>query len=136
MPKVRFPKGFTNFEPNLTYKLPINPQKQKTPLRALNHGIGGRIVGGTDAQKGEFPWQISYQIDFGFLFFHSCGGSILNSNKIVTAAHCCDGIGVSDARYNWFIKLNYIKPSFHQLYQIKLNLANHDQIRQMSNVNS
>ena len=81
--------------------MPINPQKpqeQKTPLRALNNGIGGRIVGGTDAQKGEFPWQISYQIDFGFLFFHSCGGSILNSNKIVTAAHCCDGIGVSDAR--------------------------------------
>ena len=53
-----------------------------------------------DADKGEFPWQISYQIDFGFLFFHSCGGSILNSNKIVTAAHCCDGIGASDARYS------------------------------------
>ena len=104
MPRFRFPKGFTNFVPNLTYKVPINPQKpqeQKTPLRALNNGLGGRIVGGTDAQKGEFPWQISYQIDFGFLFFHSCGGSILNSNKIVTAAHCCDGIGVSDARYNY-----------------------------------
>ena len=48
----------------------------------MNKGIGGRIVGGTDARRGEFPWQISYQFTFGNAGFHSCGGSILKENKI------------------------------------------------------
>jgi len=72
---------------------------KKTPLKAYKSGIGGRIVGGQDAEKGEFPWQISYQFDLGDgVAFHSCGGSILNENKIVTAAHCCDGLGIEEAR--------------------------------------
>jgi len=72
---------------------------KKTPLKSYKSGIGGRIVGGSDAEKGEFPWQISYQFDLGDgVAFHSCGGSIFNENKIVTAGHCCDGLGIEEAR--------------------------------------
>ena len=64
-------------------KVPRPSVLKKTPLKAFKSGIGGRIVGGQDAEKGEFPWQISYQFDLGDgVAFHSCGGSILNENKI------------------------------------------------------
>lgn len=62
------------------------------PLPAFNRGIGGRIVGGTEAQLGEFPWQVSWQRQGFGSYSHSCGGSILNENWILTAAHCCAGI--------------------------------------------
>ncbi|CAB3382865.1 Hypothetical predicted protein [Cloeon dipterum] len=47
--------------------------------------VKGRIIGGTNARKGEFPWQVSLHIrGFG----HFCGGSIVYLKHIVTAAHC------------------------------------------------
>ncbi|XP_073510799.1 acrosin [Phyllobates terribilis] len=51
--------------------------------------IGSRIVGGRDAQPGSWPWLVSIQqpIDEE-TFIHLCGGSILNTHWVVTAAHC------------------------------------------------
>ena len=48
-------------------------------------GSAGAIVNGTDA--GTTPWQVSLQNDEG----HFCGGSIIDANTIVTAAHCLEG---------------------------------------------
>lgn len=45
----------------------------------------GRIVGGTTATPGEFPYIVSLQWPSGT---HYCGGSILNTNWVITAAHC------------------------------------------------
>jgi secreted trypsin-like serine protease len=50
------------------------------------------IVGGQNAQPGQFPWQISLQFKSGQQFSHGCGGSILNSRWIVTAGHCVQGV--------------------------------------------
>ncbi|KAH8408834.1 hypothetical protein KR009_001882 [Drosophila setifemur] len=48
-------------------------------------GMGnGRVVGGEDAAKGQFPHQISLRNGGS----HSCGGSIITKNYILTAAHC------------------------------------------------
>merc|ERR1712037_846548 len=49
---------------------------------------GGRIVGGTDAYPGEVPHQIMLTRGVGGSLM--CGGSIVGSNKVITAGHCCD----------------------------------------------
>merc|ERR1711890_45640 len=51
---------------------------------------GGRIVGGQDAEYGEFPHQIALLrggVDGSLM----CGGSLVAENWVVTAGHCCDG---------------------------------------------
>jgi trypsin len=45
-----------------------------------------RIVGGHDDVIENVPWQISLQRNGA----HHCGGSILNQNTILTAAHCVE----------------------------------------------
>ncbi|CAF1604944.1 unnamed protein product [Adineta ricciae] len=46
-----------------------------------------RIVGGTVSTRGDWPWQISMERNGK----HICGGSLINDQWIVTAAHCVSG---------------------------------------------
>ena len=48
------------------------------------------IVGGEDAEDGEFPWQVQLRFSDNSHSLY-CGGSILNEEWVVTAAHCCSG---------------------------------------------
>merc|ERR1712228_361615 len=65
------------------------PQSLKSISTPLSRG-GGRIVGGEDATYGEFPHQIVL-LRGGPGGSLMCGGSIVSSNMVVTAGHCCDG---------------------------------------------
>ncbi|XP_055640448.1 trypsin-1-like [Toxorhynchites rutilus septentrionalis] len=60
---------------------------------ASSKGLSGdKIVGGVNADPHEFPYQISLQWNLGPNVtrrpIHFCGGSILNRNWVITAAHC------------------------------------------------
>lgn len=47
-----------------------------------------RIVGGVNAIPGEFPFIVSMQWVLLTLSTHVCGGSILNAQWVLSAAHC------------------------------------------------
>lgn len=49
------------------------------------------IVGGTTASAGDFPFIVSIQQGGS----HFCGGSLLNANTVLTAAHCAVGQSAS-----------------------------------------
>uniref|UniRef100_A0A1A9UT38 Peptidase S1 domain-containing protein n=1 Tax=Glossina austeni TaxID=7395 RepID=A0A1A9UT38_GLOAU len=53
-----------------------------------------RVVGGETATEGQFPYQISLRRNG----LHSCGGSIITKNFILTAAHC---VGYNDDDDNY-----------------------------------
>ncbi|KAK9695314.1 Trypsin [Popillia japonica] len=46
--------------------------------------LDGKIVGGSNADILDYPYQVSVQ-EF---YLHICGGSIISTKHIVTAAHC------------------------------------------------
>ncbi|XP_048658684.1 transmembrane protease serine 12 [Marmota marmota marmota] len=56
------------------------------PLRDMLQG--SRIVGGSDAQDGAWPWIVSLQIRYGRFLAHICAGSLVKDRWVLTAAHC------------------------------------------------
>ncbi|KAF5903773.1 mast cell tryptase-like, partial [Clarias magur] len=46
--------------------------------------LNTKIVGGKDATPGSWPWQVSFQTQGS----HFCGGSLINQDWILSAAHC------------------------------------------------
>ncbi len=72
------------------------------PSRALTQGEpaqpnGPTIVGGHEAEPGAWPWQVAL-IDTGGHPYDDqyCGGSLINPNWVVTAAHCAAGARPDD----------------------------------------
>jgi len=57
-------------------------------------GIDNQIIGGSDADPNEWPWQLSQQRSGS----HSCGASVLSTTKALSAAHCVDGALVGTLR--------------------------------------
>nr|XP_019941102.1 PREDICTED: transmembrane protease serine 2 [Paralichthys olivaceus]XP_019941103.1 PREDICTED: transmembrane protease serine 2 [Paralichthys olivaceus]XP_019941104.1 PREDICTED: transmembrane protease serine 2 [Paralichthys olivaceus] len=90
-------KGYMKLKPESTHTSAIQSQltySQSCSSRAIKlHCIkcgessaapSTRIVGGTEAVNGAWPWQVSLQITGQ----HVCGGSIISPHWIVSAAHC------------------------------------------------
>jgi len=47
-----------------------------------------RVVGGDDVVKNSWPWQVSLQYKSGSNFYHTCGGTLISDQWVLTAAHC------------------------------------------------
>ncbi|KAI4473336.1 hypothetical protein M0802_016178 [Mischocyttarus mexicanus] len=76
-------------ENNISPMLKVNVVLEPMADVPCGHGESGgtrtpRIVGGQNATPREFPWLVSIKRKGG----HFCGGTILNSRFILTAAHC------------------------------------------------
>ena len=55
-----------------------------SPVRGTKEPL---IIGGSEAEEGQFPWAASLIIDGAWF----CGGSLISPAHILTAAHCLDG---------------------------------------------
>uniref|UniRef100_A0A3Q3X228 Peptidase S1 domain-containing protein n=1 Tax=Mola mola TaxID=94237 RepID=A0A3Q3X228_MOLML len=59
-------------------------------LSCASLSSNNRIIGGDDASPGEWPWQVTLQLDSN----HFCGGSLISDQWVLTAAQCLfTGIG-------------------------------------------
>uniref|UniRef100_A0A8C0A3R2 Peptidase S1 domain-containing protein n=1 Tax=Bos mutus grunniens TaxID=30521 RepID=A0A8C0A3R2_BOSMU len=47
-----------------------------------------RVVNGEDAVPYSWPWQVSLQYEKDGAFHHTCGGSLIAPDWVVTAGHC------------------------------------------------
>ncbi|XP_049945737.1 trypsin-1-like [Schistocerca serialis cubense] len=73
----------------LAAELPVRRIPHSGPQRRFGR-VHGRIVGGSDATLGQFPYQVSLQWVMLGIASHTCGGSIVSANAVVTAGHCLD----------------------------------------------
>ncbi|GAV00785.1 hypothetical protein RvY_11585 [Ramazzottius varieornatus] len=80
----------------------IPPKEDKTArafrslVAARAMGAGNRIVGGVEAEPHSLPWQVAMLTSSGSQL---CGGSIINSQWVMTAAHCCKAYAPTTANY-------------------------------------
>uniref|UniRef100_A0A182MAL4 trypsin n=1 Tax=Anopheles culicifacies TaxID=139723 RepID=A0A182MAL4_9DIPT len=63
----------------------VRPQPQFSPRP--RYSVGQRIVGGFEIDVSDAPYQVSLQYNKR----HNCGGSVLSSKWVLTAAHCTAG---------------------------------------------
>ncbi|XP_031520480.1 chymotrypsin-like elastase family member 2A [Papio anubis] len=47
-----------------------------------------RMYGGEEARPNSWPWQVSLQYTSNGNWYHTCGGSLVANNWVLTAAHC------------------------------------------------
>ena len=77
-------EGEDHQENGSDYSVSQSSQSQAECGRSNPKG-GFRIVGGKHVERNEFPWHVLLTMP-GYIA--PCGGSILTTDKILTAAHC------------------------------------------------
>ncbi|XP_076659432.1 trypsin-1 [Halictus rubicundus] len=65
---------------------PANTNKICPPCKCGLTNTQKRIVGGTETQVNQYPWMVLMMFRGRFY----CGGSVINSRYVLTAAHCVD----------------------------------------------
>merc|ERR1711971_62961 len=86
---------YSQWEPLLSSLLALlSPLREPSLRRPSQPPWPGVEAGLSEAlMPGEFPHQIMLTRGVGGSLM--CGGSIVGSNKVITAGHCCDGMSAS-----------------------------------------
>ncbi|XP_022306805.1 tryptase-2-like isoform X2 [Crassostrea virginica] len=88
-----------------------------------------KIVGGTTASQGEFPWQVSLMYGGS----HVCGGTLIDAQWVATAAHCFEdynnprywtvGVGMHDRHHVYTSQVHHVRNLIvHSGYNSRTNL--------------
>ncbi|KAG7483951.1 hypothetical protein MATL_G00043760 [Megalops atlanticus] len=75
------------YDTQLAFRHPSRSVQRTCSLENTNCGqqrATPRIIGGSIAQLGQWPWQVSLHFNGS----HACGGSLVAPDFVVTAAHC------------------------------------------------
>ncbi|XP_070545474.1 serine protease 30-like [Ptychodera flava] len=79
--------------------------------------FSAKIVGGRDAEEGEWPWQVA--LLYGTFNTLICGGSLISNGWVITAAHCITEYPGSPSDFSVYIGAHNLDTSTGKLYQIK-----------------
>ncbi|MPC62433.1 proclotting enzyme-like [Portunus trituberculatus] len=75
------------YESNLQQVYSLGPMNASAELRLDNCGSRGRIIGGHISAVPAWPWAVAVKDKFSS---HYCGGVVISSRHVLTAAHCID----------------------------------------------
>lgn len=73
----------------LTTALWASDEKMSSPIHRMP-----KIIGGQDTPAGKWPWMVSIHLAADKSSF--CGGSLIHPYWVLTAAHCVDGLQLTD----------------------------------------
>lgn len=80
---------------------------------------------GTTVKPGRWPWQVEI---YNRHNTHQCGGALISSKWIMSAAHCFNEDAIKDADKNYFVVLGefdrYKKYSFLEFNYYLYNYSN------------
>ncbi|XP_041672264.1 hyaluronan-binding protein 2-like [Cheilinus undulatus] len=97
--------------PSMTPVPPVPDPSPFSQCGRLSPNLLSSIVKGSVASRGHHPWQVSLQKrfkGFPFEFSHYCGGTLISSCWVLTAAHC-----ISD-RFDYQVMLGGLNIHKHE----------------------